>query len=184
MDFKVKVVGLGKAEDKQKCFTVGKIYDVKNGTIYTDQGDCYYSWACSPYRDDGFEALQDWWRQWYKFELVEGTKVFSKKDLETGVFGLMSDGVGNFVVVDNKLIYQNGGCAWIRDLNSDLELAGCKILVLYKNCVSFDCLDSYLDSHPEHVVYDRDGRDSTRKMTLSEIEEALGYKVKIVEEEE
>lgn len=67
MNFKVKCVGYNCSE---KLFTIGKIYDVKNGQIVNDGGYKYNAW--SNYGDT-FENLYSWFKFAYEFELVKET---------------------------------------------------------------------------------------------------------------
>lgn len=62
MNFKVKCVGYNFHERK---FTIGKVYDVKNGMITNDYGFTYKNWG------ETFEDLYNRLDFWYDFVLVE-----------------------------------------------------------------------------------------------------------------
>lgn len=65
MNFKVKCVGYNA---KERYFTIGKIYDVKDGQIFCDDGGKYKHWSDF---GESFENLREWFKQWYEFELVK-----------------------------------------------------------------------------------------------------------------
>lgn len=65
MNFKVKCVGYNSYE---KLFTIGKIYNVKNGNIVSDGGYKYNAWSSD---GDAFENLYRWFKFCYEFELVK-----------------------------------------------------------------------------------------------------------------
>ena len=67
MDFKFKVIGLGKIVDTERNFTVGEVYKVKNGTVVSDANYSYSAWSRN---ECTFENLQRWFDNWYVFELV------------------------------------------------------------------------------------------------------------------
>ena len=72
MDFKVKCVGYVEPV-KERYFTVGKVYDVVNGVITRDDGFEYHTWSdpkCNPKYENSFKGLTEWFKHWYKFELV------------------------------------------------------------------------------------------------------------------
>lgn len=62
MNFKVKCVGYNAHERK---FTIGKVYEVKNGEITRDDGYTYTGWG------ETFHDLNRRLDFWYKFELVK-----------------------------------------------------------------------------------------------------------------
>jgi hypothetical protein len=63
MNFKVKCVGY--VSKTEKYFTVGKVYNVEDGELISDDGFRYDTWG------ETFEDLQQWFKKWYKFELIE-----------------------------------------------------------------------------------------------------------------
>ena len=132
MNFKVKCVAYHDNRNPQ-IFTVGKVYEVKNGRIVSDNGDWYEGWSLDSNGNGDFKALKKWFAQWCDLELVEDKKVFTKKDLKTGMFGYVDDNIEDwFVIVDNNLIYQKGCMDEIYRLNDDLKFpSGRKITALY-----------------------------------------------------
>ena len=100
----------------------------------------------------------------------------TKEDLKTGMFGVTSDG-DNFVVVNNKIVYQKGSYDLLQFLNNDLSFPTYRIDVLV-DAVSFDCMDYILKDRKEnanHILFDRTEKSET-VMTIAEIEEKLGVK--------
>lgn len=67
-NFKVRCTGYN---GKEKFFTLGKIYDVCNGIIVSDDGFPYDDWAFQTLgRESTFECLVQWMKPYYDFELV------------------------------------------------------------------------------------------------------------------
>jgi hypothetical protein len=66
MNFKVKCVGYNCKTEKY--FTIGKVYDVKDGHIFNDRGFDYDTWSKI---DKTFNRLYEWFKCWYEFELVK-----------------------------------------------------------------------------------------------------------------
>jgi hypothetical protein len=89
--------------------------------------------------------------------------MFTKSDLKTGMFGLMSDDQGYFVVVDNKIVYQYGGWDDVIDLDDDLEFGCWYIEKLYEGVSSFGNLRENIkgNAHNGTLVYDRE-RDTKK----------------------
>lgn len=106
----------------------------------------------------------------------------TKKDLKTGWFGVMSNG-NRFVIVDNIMVYLDGGFDWVDDLDDNLgfPIVHRKIEKLFQ-CNSFDQLDRVLNGKLfVRCVYDS---KETVEMTISEIENKLGIKnLKIIKED-
>lgn len=97
--------------------------------------------------------------------------------LETGMFGEMNDG-SVFVVVNDLIVYQNGGFDEVSNFDNDyfgVEDLNYYITKLAKNVGSFN----HYKSLSNNFIFDR--TKPTKKMTIDEIEEALGYKIEIVE---
>lgn len=111
-------------------------------------------------------------------EMLEpvGSDRFSKKDLQSGMFGETQDGA-IFVVAGYMLVYQAGGFDYLEDLNEDLCFKFTDednwIARVVKDCHSFDL---YKDGYGTELF------SRLKPMTLREIEEALGYRIKLVEE--
>ena len=97
-----------------------------------------------------------------------------KKLLKNGVFGIMTDGK-EFVVVNDRLIYKNGGYDRIEDIDDTLQF-GMNTYGVDKlfNALSFDNLEVCINLH-QNVLYD--SRDyKVVEMTVAEIEAKLGIK--------
>ena len=75
MDFKFKVIGLNHQKDFSNSFTVGKVYEAKDGMVRGNNGYPFTSWATC---DATFENLREWWKDWYEVQLVDDT--FSKPE--------------------------------------------------------------------------------------------------------
>lgn len=92
----------------------------------------------------------------------------------SGLFGITARG-DKFVIIRSNdkylLVYQNGGYDDLKEMwergEEDLDY----IIKLFDNCLSFNRLDMGYGL----LVY-----DSPKYMTLEEIEEALGHRVKII----
>lgn len=101
--------------------------------------------------------------------------------LETGMFGVMSDG-DQFVVVNDKLVYRNGDWDYVSEAEGD-RLFGYCVDKVWTGLVSFNCVARASNGslHDcETLVYER---CLPVKMTLSEIAKRLGIKnIEIVEE--
>lgn len=151
MNFKVKCVGYNGME---RCFTIGKVYDVVNGVIIRDDGFRYYTWsnpACNPKYENSFKGLCNWFRDWYKFELVTeskykvGDKVKVRSDLvKNRVYGdmyFLSDMCkfrGKTVTIDR--VEQNGAyygieghvdTFWTNDMFEGLAMEQNKIVITH-----------------------------------------------------
>lgn len=87
MNFKVKCTRV--KENVAPRFTVGKVYEVRDGKLFADKSCRFESWG-KPHNGNGdFEALRKWFKDYYEFELVEehktkykaGDKVRVRSDL-------------------------------------------------------------------------------------------------------
>lgn len=99
----------------------------------------------------------------------------TKADLKTGMFGVMSNGA-KFVIVNDEIVYKNGGYDLIRSLNHDLSFSSYGIDVLVR-AVSFDNMDNILkkrNGNDLRILYDRAKEETV--MTIAEIEQKLGIK--------
>lgn len=67
-NYKVRCVGY---KDKERLFTIGKVYDVVNGEITNDNG---YTYNDTGYNQDVIEFLSTW----YKFKMVDNNSVVSR----------------------------------------------------------------------------------------------------------
>lgn len=91
----------------------------------------------------------------------------TKKDLKTGMFGVDNDG-NYFIVVNNLIVYQNGGFDLLDYVEDDLTLSFRRRIMKLFNCGSFKQAKNDLD-----IIYDRE-KEIVNEMTISEIEKALG----------
>ena len=113
--------------------------------------------------------------------------MFNKKDLKTGMFGVMSDG-DKFVIVGDVIVYQGGGFDFVSKLNDDLANDTDQIDILIDNCRSFKQVRDII-ANPDYdnfagikCVYDR-RKEAPTEMTVAEIEKALNIKnLKIIDE--
>lgn len=103
---------------------------------------------------------------------------FTRKDLQTCMFGETNDG-SIFVVAGNLLVFENGGYDFLYDLLEDLSFKysdeEATIDRVVKECKSFDM---YKKGYGVEVF------NRLKPMTLKEIEKALGYRIRLVEEKE
>lgn len=162
MDFKVKCVAVKKYPE---YFTVGKVYEAKDGKVVCDNGWVGDAWALTINGNADFEAFQKWFEPWHEFELVEEKKMFTKSDLKPGMFGVMDNG-NLFVIVNDKIIYQNDGYDNIESLDDDLSLNFHKINKVYDKCYSFRHLTKLLDKTAytaATLIYDRE-RDTKKPL--------------------
>lgn len=101
----------------------------------------------------------------------------TKADLKTGMFGVMSDGK-KFVIVDDKIVYKNGGYDLLRTLKNDLRFGECYSIDYLVKAPSFDSMDYFLGNKKgwaNHIIFDRKEIAET-VMTIAEIEQKLGIK--------
>lgn len=100
MDFKVKCVRI---KECPEYFTVGKVYDVVNGVIVSDNDIVFDTWSnplvCNGYSNT-FESLRSWFKRWYDFELVEDKKMFTKSDIKNGDVIVRRNGEVEIAIVD------------------------------------------------------------------------------------
>lgn len=75
---------------------------------------------------------------------------FTKSDLRDGMFGKFENDNDVFVVVGNRLIYQDGCYDDLFDMTDNLEIDGFKIIVLYEA----DCFDDVHDG-TARVIWER-----------------------------
>jgi hypothetical protein len=106
--------------------------------------------------------------------------------LVNGVFGVVNS-EKKFVVVGDKLIYQMGGWDEVSLLSPDGYFTYsankvnfiCKVPCFNAIEVYEDCTFGVSNPEREKVIYERYKREP-KEMSLEEIEEELGYKVKVV----
>lgn len=82
--------------------------------------------------------------------------MFTKNNLKTGMFGVMNNGF-KFVVVDDKLVYQNGEWDKLSRLDDNLCMMLKKVSKVFDGIPSFNVLDYALDGANTHYtpIYDR-----------------------------
>ena len=108
------------------------------------------------------------------------SKIFTKDDLKTGMFGVMTNGL-RFVVVNDTLVYDGSTCNGY-DFKA-LKYCSYEVDRVFDNCDSFGQLKLALDGESMtcRLVYDR---NALIEMTISEIEEKLGIKgLKVIGED-
>lgn len=145
------------------CGKVGVILDVTiGGRFILDITGSLYYW--------GDEML----------ELVEVTPSFTKADLKPGMVVEVRDGARYLFV--NEIFVSSGGYLQFISYNDDLTHA------------TYDCLDvvkifntrgtefgNILHDHHIDLIWER---EEIKEMTVSEIEEKLGFKVKVIADKE
>jgi len=77
MTFTLKCVGYNAGE---RCFTIGKTYEFKDGNFYSDRDFNYKHWNESNSTPAG---VIEWFSPWYKFELVSAEKIVITHDYKT-----------------------------------------------------------------------------------------------------
>jgi hypothetical protein len=177
MDFKVKLI---KYNSKERYFTLGKTYEVKDGIIFSDEDYKYDMWAkkygCN------IEGLNKWLKPWYEFELVEEKKVFTKADLKNGDVIKRRNGWVEIVCLETGTLIARSGFNEIKDIKDDLtDDVGTEYDIVAVRRPKRPCECQFCAFNEEYgdLVYDRE-RDTVREITVAEIEKALGYTVKIV----
>ena len=109
----------------------------------------------------------------------------NKSDIKTGMFGMMKNN-GNFVVVDDRIVYENGGYDYIVIMNDDLRWRYDQLELLFDANVvkSFGGLKDSIRSGKCNAIYWRERDSKSVEMTISEIKSKLGIKnLKIIEED-
>ena len=170
MDFKVKCVRYIKGGEKY--FTVGKVYDVVNGVLTSDNGYEYNTWSDSYWegRGNNFESLQKWFKGRLEFELVEEKKVFTKSDLKNGDVIVRRNGWVEIVIVDlNVLVTNNEGWNDLSDVREDLTDIDSEddfdydIVKVYRPREKHQCVFNKLGYTKGELVYDRE-RDTKKPL--------------------
>lgn len=121
----------------------------RRGTVVTITRDMGYRYAVAEPGDFYFTDAM--------FEgLVEDEKVFTNKDLKSGMFGVMSDGA-KFVVVNDKLVYQDDGYDLICSFKNNMECISYSIDKVWTGIHSFRMLDRVIENERTYgeLVYSR-----------------------------
>ena len=152
INFKVKCV---EHVSTGRNFTIGKVYEICDGVLSDDEGFEYSAWALPENGDGDFKALKKWFAEFQIFELVEEKKMLTKNDLKTGMFGVLNTG-DKFVIVNDKIVYQDGGYNNISSIITDNYFN--YIQKLYEGVSSFRMLDRNLKGETVYgtLVYDYD----------------------------
>jgi hypothetical protein len=158
MDFKVKCVRVKKFSE---YFTVGKIYDVKDGKVVCDNGWEGETWTNPEYGNADFDAFAEWFRPWYDFELVEDKKVFTKKDLKNGdVIKKRNGSVEILILPLGTLITQCGGFNRISELDDDMcdpeGFDEYDIVAVRRPTSDWQCCFNAFNGEYGTLVYDRE----------------------------
>lgn len=173
-------------------FTVGKVYDLNDRDALT--GDDGYTYGNNYLHSDCGGTIK--WLAMYGIIMEEVKDVFTKNDLKTGMFAKTRNGEKWFVLRDSiygdKLVSLEDRATrdynYIRferindDLTCSIEKDHSYDVVL----VVFPGLYPELGNPDEELrtaphVYER---KEVKELTVAEIEKLLGYKVKVVSEEE
>ena len=123
---KVKVVMSTK---KHKNKHLGDIFTIReinpNGKMRADYGETHYGVV----EED--KCVFIWLES--ELELVEDKKVFTKKDLKTGMFGYFDNERDDwFVIVGDRFMYESGSGDFVHFINDNLVMpSGRKITALY-----------------------------------------------------
>ena len=103
----------------------------------------------------------------------------TNKDLRTGMFGIMDDGT-EFVIVEDLMVYKDGGYDDVDELFDDLSFpcSGINVLFDVGDIKSFDHLESVIGGHCRDVqpIYNRKLHLEYTDLTISDIEKMLGIK--------
>jgi hypothetical protein len=189
VDFKVRLVRC--SDTLRPLFTVGKVYDVKDGLIYADDGYCFDTWGVALFgREKTFEYLDRWFKPDYDFELVEDEKVedekmFTKNDLKTGdVVKYRNGDIGIVFVELGSILFKDDSFERLDLFKEDLtvipDVREYDIVAVRRPTVSHECRFSAFEHDLGELVYERE-EVKVEEMTLEEVCEALGKKIKIVE---
>lgn len=156
MDFKVKCVA---HTSNERNFTIGKVYEVRNGVLTDDDGYEYNSWSLSLNGNGDFESLKKWFAKYQTFELVEDKKVFTKSDLKNGdVIKKRNGNVEILVLPLGTLVTNDGNYNLLDDINDDLTSANgdCYDIVGVRRPIEVkDCRFLAFEYDYGEVVYER-----------------------------
>lgn len=143
----------------------------KERTAYNISG---YSYAnIEWYKTEGYTILE-----WSDFM----NKKFTKADLKDGMVVEFANG-HKAIVIGNRFIGK--GCfSMLNNWSDTLEHCNSPFKFITKVYTSRAIsLTTYLENHNLTLIWERPKEDPVKEMTVAEIEKALGYKVKIVFEE-
>lgn len=149
---KVRVVST-RLEHKAKH--LGDVFTIRtinpNGNAY---GETHYSVVESD------KCIYVWFND--ELELVEDKKVFTYKDLKTGMFGVMTNGA-KFVVVNDHIVYQNDGFDCVESFKDNMGYLLYAIDKVWTGVRSFRMLDRVIEGTADYgtLVYDRE-RDTVK----------------------
>ena len=107
-------------------------------------------------------------------EPVTNIKVFTKQDLKDGMVVEYKNGTRR-LVLNNKVMGQSGFID-LEDYTDTLEYSVDSFSINKIYISRGDYLTSYFSNDNLMLIWDR---DPVKEMTIQEIEEALGYKIKI-----
>lgn len=124
-----------------------------------------------------------WWCTENELKLEE-KKVFSKKDLKNGDVVMRRNGNLEVLILPNRVFLgKDGGWNDYDEIEEDLTTKCSNdewdIIAVRRPKKKHECRFDIFKYNQGKQVYDRE-RDTTREMTVAEIEEALGYPVKVV----
>ena len=105
-------------------------------------------------------------------DMLETVEVSSTGLLQTGIFGILNTG-DKFVVVNDTLVFQDGHFGLLEHYdNRDMQHGSLCIESLYK-ARAFDAMTE------DTQIW---ARDTVRELTMDELEDILGYRVRLIEE--
>lgn len=188
VDFKVKCTWTREPNN----FTVGKVYEVCDGLLYSDLNNCYDSWSdpgVEPCRDKTFESLRRWFNPYCTFELVndenvEDEKLFTKNNLKTGDVVKYRNGEVGIVFAElGSILFKDDSYEKLERIEYNLtvpEFSNYDIMAVRRPTNSYECRFGAFEHELGELVYERK-EPIVEEMTLEEVCEALGKKIKIVE---
>ena len=118
----------------------------------------------------------------YELELIE-RKSFTKEDLKPGMVVEFRKGDRRLYV--NDVFTSLSGFMWIKQYNNDLTFSEDKSFDVVK---VFKCdgtmFDNLFKNHNLTLIWERKEEEPVKEMTVAEIEEKLGFKVKVIADKE
>lgn len=111
--------------------------------------------------------------------------MFTKKDLKNGDVCVCRDEDTYIAIPDVNCLKNKDGYNYIREYNDDLTIKSpypqFDIIKVYRPQESYQCSFDKSQYSEGNLVFDRK-RDPAQELTVTEIKEKLGYKIKIVGE--
>lgn len=121
-------------------------------------------------------------------EKVEYKKVFTKADLKNGDVILRRNGEVEIVILETGTCVGKDGWMKVSTINEDLTHGvglfddnEWDIVAVRRPTEPYECTLKAFEFEYGELIYDRE-RDTVKEMTIGEIEEQLGYKIKVIKE--